>query len=377
MDTPKTTPDTLEAGTLATGTLAINIQSYIDKREAYKADNPKERARAVAEAIGLSEAEFVALDLGHRSNEDRVVRLKEAWTDILAEIESLGEVMALTRNEACVHEKVGTYKNFEVHQGAPIALFVDEKIDLRIFLSHWAHGFAVSAPNAMTGKTMHSLQFFNKAGEAVHKIYMREGSNMEAFEALVKKFHAEEQVPLLFDARPEPAPSVLATEKPDTEIDIDGFLAEWRALQDTHDFFGMTKKYGVTRTQALRVAEGEFTRKVSVGAARDLLEKAASTGTPLMVFVGNKGCIQIHSGEVVKLMERGPWYNVMDPGFNLHLNEEHITDAWVVRKPSEDGDVNALEVYDAQGEQIVQFFGKRKPGIPELESWREIAASLS
>ena len=358
-------------------TMTQDLQSYIDKREAYKAENPKARARTIAEAIGLSEGEYVSLDLGHRSQEDRVIRLKEAWTDILAEIETLGDVMALTRNEACVHEKVGTYKNFEVHEGAPIALFVDEKIDLRIFLMHWAHGFAVSAPNAMTGKTMHSLQFFNKAGEAVHKIYLREESNADAFETLVSTYQADEQVPLLFETRPEPTPSVLSTEKPDSDIDVDGFLAEWRALQDTHDFFGLTKRYGVTRTQALRLAEGEFTRKVSVGSARDLLEKAAASQTPLMVFVGNKGCIQIHSGEVVKLMERGPWYNVMDPGFNLHLNEEYITDAWVVRKPSEDGDVNALEVYDANGEQIVQFFGKRKPGIPELESWREIAASLS
>jgi putative hemin transport protein len=97
METPTTTSDTL----------ATEIQSYIDKREAFKADNPKARARTIADGIGLSEAEFVSLDLGNRSHEDRVVRLKEAWTDILAEIESLGDVMALTRNEACVHEKVG------------------------------------------------------------------------------------------------------------------------------------------------------------------------------------------------------------------------------------------------------------------------------
>ena len=95
-------------------TMTPELQSYIDKREAYKAENPKARARNIAEAIGLSEAEYVSLDLGHRSQEDRVIRLKEAWTDILAEIETLGEVMALTRNEACVHEKVGTVRTFSL-----------------------------------------------------------------------------------------------------------------------------------------------------------------------------------------------------------------------------------------------------------------------
>ena len=59
-------------------------------------------------------------------------------------------------------------------------------------------------------------------------------------------------------------------------------------------------------------------------------------------------------------------------GVNLHVREAAITQAWVVRKPSADGMITALECYDAKGEQLVQLFGKRKPGIPELEHWRAI-----
>ena len=59
-----------------------------------------------------------------------------------------------------------------------------------------------------------------------------------------------------------------------------------------------------------------------------------------------------------------------------YLDETQITEAWVVVKPTEDGDVTALEAYDADGVQIVQLFGTRKPGIPELETWREIVAGL-
>ena len=84
----------------------------------------------------------------------------------------------------------------------------------------------------------------------------------------------------------------------------------------------------------------------------------------------------IHTGQVMKLMERGTWFNVLDPGFNLHLNETQIAETWVVVKPSEDGDVTAIEAYDADGTQIIQLFGKRKPGLPELEAWREIVAGL-
>ena len=350
-----------------TETLEVSISDLKQKRDAYLAEHPKARARNVASDLGISEAQYVALDLG-----EGATRLGTDWTAMLKEIETMGEVMALTRNEACVHEKHGVYRNFEQEGQSPVVLFVDEKIDLRIFLMGWGFGFAVETP--MGTQTRYSLQFFNRAGEAVHKIYMTKESNLDAYHAFVEKFKAPEQEALLEVSTGGGRPK--SPEKPDSEVDLDGFLSTWRGLQDTHEFFGFIREAGVTRTQALRLAEGEFTRPTGKDTARKMLEMAAETETPIMCFVGNPGCIQIHSGPVKKLLEQGPWFNVMDPDFNLHLNEEHIEKTWWVRKPSVDGDVNSLEVFDKNGELIVQFFGKRKPGIPELESWRNIVAAL-
>src|SRR5690606_21815841 len=109
---------------------------------------------------------------------------------------------------------------------------------------------------------------------------------------------------------------------------------------------------------------------------RRVLEKSAETGLSIMVFVGNDGMIQIHTGPVKKLFEMGDWFNVMDPDFNLHVRETEIAEAWIVRKPTTDGTVTSLECFNAAGEQVVQMFGKRKPGIPELLEWRELIADL-
>lgn len=48
----------------------------------------------------------------------------------------------------------------------------------------------------------------------------------------------------------------------------------------------------------------------------------------------------------------------------------------VVEKPSEDSTVTSVEVFDANNEMIVQFFGKRKPGMPEPEAWRELVGEI-
>ncbi len=44
--------------------------------------------------------------------------------------------MALTRNEAAVHEKVGTFGNVTV--SGKMGLVLNDAIDLRLFLGHWA-----------------------------------------------------------------------------------------------------------------------------------------------------------------------------------------------------------------------------------------------
>ncbi|MDQ3271614.1 MAG: hemin-degrading factor, partial [Pseudomonadota bacterium] len=113
---------------------------------------------------------------------------------------------------------------------------------------------------------------------------------------------------------------------------------------------------------------------------RQLLDEASMDGTPIMVFVGSAGCIQIHTGPVKRIepmvTPTTRWINVLDAGFNLHLREDMIKSAWIVEKPTADGVVTSVEVFDGAGELMAMFFGARKPGVPELQAWRDIVARL-
>ncbi|MEM9986156.1 MAG: ChuX/HutX family heme-like substrate-binding protein, partial [Bacteroidota bacterium] len=155
-------------------------------------------------------------------------------------------------------------------------------------------------------------------------------------------------------------------------IDVEGFQSNWKNLKDTHHFFVMLRKYKVTRTQGFRLAPEGFTQQIDNQAVVKTLEKAAQTQTSIMCFLHSKGCVQIHTGPVKRLKFFGDWYNVLDPAFNLHLKLNEVKSSWIVQKPTEDGIVTSLELFDQSGQLIVYFFGARKPGIPELEAWREI-----
>lgn len=329
-----------------------------------RADNPKTRERDLATQLGISEAELVAAHCG-----DGVVRIEPRVNDLLTGLEAVGEVMALTRNESAVHEKIGVYD--KVVTGNHNAMVLGENIDLRIFPKIWAHGFAVEKRDG--DEIRRSLQFFDDAGEAVHKVHLRPASNLYAYQKLVAELESSDQEPTVA----VPAARVSGdAENPDASASLDDLRDRWSRLTDVHQFFGMLKTLKLSRRQAVRMVGQDYAWLLDNDAVSAMFHHAGEGGMPIMCFVGNRGCIQIHSGPVKSIKPMGPWINVLDETFHLHLRTDHIDEVWAVRKPTKDGHVTSLEVYGADGNMIIQFFGKRHEGEGERDDWRFLAENL-
>lgn len=326
------------------------------------------RHREAAQALGVPEGCAIAAAVGMRGAL-RATRLEGPWPAMFQQMPSLGDVLALTRNETTVHEKVGRFDAMS-HQGL-VGLALGTAIDLRIFYHRWAHAYAVTED---TGRgEQRSLQVYDAHGTAIHKVFLRAESDLSAWYAFVEgNAHEDQEAGDAFTALVKPD-----DETPDAEVDVGSFHAAWAAMKDTHEFFPLLRRFALGRTQALRLAPRDFAHRVGGDAARTMLQRAAAGDLAIMCFVGNPGMIQIHTGPVSRVEAMGPWLNVLDPGFNLHLREDRIAQAWVVRKPTSDGVVTSLELFDGEGETMAMFFGERKPGKPELPAWRALVASLA
>lgn len=335
-----------------------------DRWEALVKEEPKLRIRDAAARLGVSEAELLATGCGAN-----VTRLAGDWSALIKDLPTLGRVMCLTRNEHAVHERYGEFRQIDFFHG--MGQVVGPDIDLRLFMNHWVNGFAVT--DITPEGDRQSFQFFDAHGEAVHKIYLQKESNYGCYGVILNKYRSADQGAEQ-TVTPLPAPR---PELPDAEIDVAGFQKAWLEMKDTHAFFVIMHQFRVGREQALRLAPEGYARKVDVSSTKRMLETASSTDTPIMVFIGNRGCLQIHTGPVKNIKMFGTeWLNVLDDEFNMHLRDTAITSAWVVKKPTVDGDVTSLELFDAKSNNIVIFFGKRKPGEPENEAWRNIVAEL-
>lgn len=340
----------------------------------------------IAEALGLSEGALIA---DHGGPLDRptsplaVRRLHADGPALLAGLEACGELVALTRNAHGVHEKVGLYRGVEGH--AHVGLVQGGAIDLRLDFRHWAHAFAVEEPVAEDARhpdgVQRSLQVFDAQGLAVHQIVLRARSDRGAWRALVDRLATGPQADG-GDDDPAPCPVAHAVPtkpvpRPDDEIDRPAFHDAWASMRDTHDFAGLLERHGVTRTQALRLAAPGYTQAVAPSCAQAVLQGAAQQGVSVMVVVGNRGTTQIHTGPIQRVAVRGPWLEVLDEGFHLHLREDRIAQAWVVRKPTSDGLVHALELFDAAGDTIATLLGERRPGQRERCDWRQLLDTVA
>lgn len=327
----------------------------------YKREHPRAWLRDVASALGVSEVELVHAGCGLVAHP---LRLQPA--ELLGGLPLLGVVKTMTRNEAAVMEKWGPFENVEVF--GKMAQVLGERIDLRLFLQNWGSLYAVEETRGEDVRR--SLQLFDLHGDSVQKIYIEPESDATAHARILADFATSETQP------PEVRKRTKAVEKPDGDVDVSAFQAAWDAMQDTHEFYHLLGRFGLTRTQALRLAGESRAVAVAPRVIEPLLHGAAESSLSIMIFVGNAGGIQIHTGPVHRIARMHGFLNVLDPEFNLHLEDSLVASAWVVRKPTSDGIVTSLEAYAADGTNLALFFGKRKPGQAENEGWRELLRAV-
>lgn len=341
---------------------AQTIPSPTEIRQAI-AEHPALRERDLADKLGISEAALIAAQVG-----DGATRIAAEPDTLIPMAQTFGEVMALTRNPACVNEKIGIYANY--HSGPHASMVLNDAIDLRIFPAHWRHAFAVEKQT--DSGIRRSLQVFDAAGDAVHKIYLRDASDLGAWDLALKILALPDQSQTVdvLPRQPDEAP------KSDLSK-VDVLRKEWTRMTDTHQFMRLTSKLRMNRLGAYRIAGAPFVRPLVPQAVDQMLEDLRQTGTEVMIFTGNRGCIQIHSGPIKTLRPMGPWQNVMDPDFNLHLRRDHIAEVWAVEKPTQRGPAVSVEAFNATGGLIFQTFGLNKKGEANRAAWTSLVEGLA
>lgn len=321
------------------------------------------RNRDFAASIGISEAEFIAA----HCTIGKAKRLQVNVATLLENVPKVGEVMALTRNEGAVHERTGHFENIVHDEHVPLAF---GEIDLRIFQKKWKFGFEYEM--TVLGKFMKSLQFFDQHGVAIFKIFSQNTTNMDEWDILVGKLLNEDQSSTLNTL---PLPTKALNDA--TEIDFEKLRDRLQQTSNVHQLHAILSEIEIKQDNIAKHTVNEFTDELQRESIDIMLNKVQQQNIPIMCVVGNKGCIQTFTGKVESIKPMGPWLNILNQKFHLHLLISSIDKVKRVRKPTHDNYISALEAFDKNGEMVIQFFEARQEGERESESWRSLLDNFS
>lgn len=365
----------LLAATLAAAGCANTAPTLAQRWSQLHQAQPKLHPRDAARQLGVSEAQLLAAGTTWQAT-----RLKADTANIQALYEhlpELGRIKAITRNDDMVLERAGAVvptRRDEQGRVVPGTGLAGGPIDLRLGSVQWGSAFAVVEPGR-DGTSSRSLQFFDRQGQAVHKVYLDNDQHVADFEQLVARFRANDQAaPLLVE--PLPKSSAAAVRGTPSAADIAELRQSWQELSDVHQFPRLLRELKLSREQALELVGADAAWRIGPQALQLLLEDAKSRGQPIMVFVGSGGLTQIYSGPVERTSGSGGWYQAQAADFRLQVRSAAIDHGWVVRRPTDHGIVTSVEFYDAGGRQLVNFFSRRQRGQPETEQWRRMVGAL-
>ncbi|SNT76200.1 ChuX/HutX family heme-like substrate-binding protein [Paracoccus seriniphilus] len=113
---------------------------------------------------------------------------------------------------------------------------LDPEIDMRMLTRHWVHAFAVDIDGHR------SIQVFDAAGVAVHKVHLRESTDLAAFAAVTAELALPDQQGLS-DFAPRPAPEGARI----VEDNISTLRQEWARMTDTHQFDRLVHRLKMNR----------------------------------------------------------------------------------------------------------------------------------
>lgn len=272
----------------------INLVTIFAQLAELRQRNPGLRMREAAQLLQVSELELLVSDPKNQLLDGAVLE------DCLQQMAADGIWMWLARTEGAVLE---VDRKLQFEKGEGFFMLSDDTLRIKLLSSDCMH----LVYTVQEKGSPRSLQLFDNSGVAVLKIYLKDTRRVDKTDAMLQPY---------FTAKPE-------------QMTIVPAVSAW------------TKKD--------EIGDGQSAPK---DAYRGIIENASLNKLPLEFSLANNGCEFSVSVQPRKIVESGPWFNILDRGFNLHLREDLVANCRVFERM---GFADEWLFYDADGETILRI----------------------
>ena len=300
---------------------AANKVIVVDKYKAIKIEwktlqskNNKIRIRDAAKQLGTSEASLLSTEI-----DDSVSFLNiNNYDDFFAEILSMDRIMLLIRSESVVHEKTISTKGVKLKKNKIVDIKSNSSI-LKFNPYLFKYVFAQNKLHA--NKSLRSFQIFDNYGDAILKIYLK-GNDESKFDEIASEYNVDYNYELQGDR-------IIKRLQPEY------------IKREAIDFINKLEK---KKTYQYDLGENIL---------RKILIAVSDTKIPIQIHAIGLGTIQYHRDSINKIIDFGPWINIIDKRFNLHAIESHLTQT-TLNEYNANGDKSySIDFYDKVNDYVL------------------------
>ena len=293
------------------------IESLKEKWADLVSANKKIRIRDAAKQLNVSEAELLSTSI---SKDIFLLSIKD-YSSFFKEILCLDKIMLLIRSDFVVHEKIIDAKSVEIKNNNFIYKDRDSTHLLNFDTNLFKYSFYESRKNQKIN--LKSFQFFNSHGNAVLKIYLK-GDNSKKFSEIALKHKIKHSFEL-----PSSGNCSSKLQNLNLKNDVDLY------------FKNISKEFKKTKCDLKK------------NPLREILINASKSQTPIQIHALGLGTIQYHKDTIKKVIDYGPWINIIDKNFNLHVLEKKLNKFILTKYSNQKTEYCLIDFFDQNKDLVL------------------------
>ena len=223
----------------------------------------------------------------------------------------MDKIMLLIRTDYVVHEKTLSTKDVKLKDNKIIDTNTNDSV-LEFNPKLFKYFFSQNKMHAK--RALRSFQIFDANGDAVLKIYLK-GNDINKFDSIEKEYSTDYNYELQLNADSD-------------DLKVENILKN--------------KKY-----------KERYVYTADKNILREILTNASKIAIPIQIQAIGKGTIQYHRGLIGKVIDFGPWINIIDKTFNLHAIEGHLKKVILNKYIQNSITFYSVDFYDKNGDQVL------------------------
>ena len=290
------------------------LESLKEKWASLLSSNKKIRIRDAADKMHVSEAELLSTEI----NEGVSFLLIPELEIFIKDIMMIDRIMLLIRSDNIVHEKTIKTNTLKLKDNQIIDMENNKSLLLEFDKKLFKYAFFQKKMHA--NRELRSFQFFNDKGHANLKIYLK-GKDLYAFDSIALKYESKYNYEM------------------QSNLNIES--------SDYVDFsLNIYLPFNIDRAAPI-------INDIDSKSLRLILERASKMKTPIQIHALGLGAIQYHMGTVKNIVDYGPWINIIDQNFNLHVLEKGLHTATLNQYKSNEGQQYLVNFFDVKNNHVL------------------------